>query len=66
MFAFFCVLLVGCDEQSPEEAATPIVERTGGPLILAVMPGLPPYAHFETNSGTMCGMDIDIVGCVVG
>ena len=61
MSAFFCVLLVGCDEQSPEGAAAPIVERTGDSLILAVRPGLPPYAHIETNSGTLCGMDIDIV-----
>ena len=59
--AFFCVLLFGCDKKPPEEAATPIVERTEGPLILAVMPELPPYAYVDANSGALCGIDIEIV-----
>jgi ABC-type amino acid transport substrate-binding protein len=53
-------LLVGCGKDSRD--AKPVAEeRTNGPLVLAVMPEIPPYAYVDTNSGETCGIDVDIV-----
>ena len=53
-------LLVGCGKDSRD--AKPVAEeRTNGPLVLAVMPEIPPYAYIDTNSGETCGIDVDIV-----
>jgi len=53
-------LFVGCGKDSRD--AKPVAEeRTNGPLVLAVMPEIPPYAYVDTNSGETCGIDVDIV-----
>ncbi len=56
-------LFVGCGKDS-RDAGPVAAERTKGPLVLAVMPEMPPYAYVDTNSGEVCGIDIDIVKAV--
>ncbi len=56
------VLLAGCGDGPESDAAPSAPKRVDdGTLILAVMPELPPYAYVNTNTGEMCGIDIDIV-----
>jgi polar amino acid transport system substrate-binding protein len=57
-----CAALAGCGREAAPEENDKIPERPAdGPLVLAVMPELPPYAYFDTNTGAICGIDIDIV-----
>ena len=54
--------LAGCGrEVTPEKNASVPERPADGPLVLAVMPELPPYAYLDTNTGAICGIDIDIV-----
>ena len=54
--------LAGCGrEVAPEKNASVPERPADGPLVLAVMPELPPYAYLDTNTGAICGIDIDIV-----
>lgn len=54
-----CVALAGCGADQEGDAAMQV--RTDGPLVLAVMPDLPPYASLDEASGEVVGIDIDIV-----
>ena len=57
-----CAALAGCGREAAPEENDKIPERPAdGPLVLAVMPELPPYAYLDTNTGAICGIDIDIV-----
>jgi len=57
-----CAALAGCGREAASEEKDKIPERPAdGPLVLAVMPELPPYAYRDTNTGAICGIDIDIV-----
>ncbi len=53
--------VAGCGK--PEAASVGVrPERPAdGPLILAVMPEMPPYAYLDAKSGEVRGIDIDIV-----
>ena len=64
----YCVIgllgatLAGCGREAAAEKTAKVPERPAdGPLVLAVMPELPPYAYLDTNTGVICGIDIDIV-----
>ena len=62
VIVLLCAALAGCGrdaEPTPTAAAEP--ERTDGTLVLAIMPELPPYACVDTNSGEVCGIDVEIV-----
>ena len=53
-------LVLGCGENSRK--TEPVAdERANGPLVLAVLPEMPPYTYRDTNTGEMCGIDVDIV-----
>ena len=54
-----CAALAGCGREAVQ--ADDAERPAGGPLVLAVMPELPPYAYHDTNTGAICGIDIDIV-----
>ena len=57
-----CAALAGCGrEAAPAENDKAPERPADGPLVLAVMPELPPYAYLDTNTGAICGIDIDIV-----
>ncbi len=60
-----CAALAGCgDGAAPSEEvdkAKAALRRDDGPLVLAVMPDLPPYAYIDEATGEICGLDIDIV-----
>ena len=55
--------LAGCGREvvAPEKVDKVPERPADGPLVLAVMPELPPYAYLDTNTGAICGIDIDIV-----
>ena len=62
--ALLCAALAGgCgDGPRPAESAPQAApDRTDDVLILAIAPELPPYAFVNTNSGDICGIDVDIV-----
>ena len=62
--ALICAVLAGgCGDGSrpAESAPCAVPERTDDALVLAIAPDLPPYAHVDTNSGEVCGIDVDIV-----
>ncbi len=63
--ALFFVALAGCGRDAVQEtAAAKTPERTDGTIVLGVMAELPPYAYVDTNSGEICGIDIDIIKAV--
>lgn len=60
--ALLCAALAGCGRDAePASAVGAEPERTDGTLVLAIMPELPPYAYVDTNSGEVCGIDVEIV-----
>jgi len=59
MVALACATLAGCGADHEEHIAEP--RRADGPLVLAVMPELPPYASIDDATGEIVGIDIDIV-----
>ena len=60
-----CAALAGCGRDAVQADDVKAPERSAdGPLVLAVMPELPPYAYLDTNTGVICGIDIDIVKSV--
>ena len=64
VLALFFVFLAGCGREEARETSLPPERRADGPLVLMVMPDLPPYAYLDTNTDTICGIDIDIVKAV--
>ncbi|MBR1588485.1 MAG: amino acid ABC transporter substrate-binding protein [Kiritimatiellae bacterium] len=57
-----CATLAGCGRNAVSSGDAKAAGRPDdGPLVLAVMPELPPYAYIDTSSGSVCGIDIDIV-----
>jgi polar amino acid transport system substrate-binding protein len=63
LIVLLCAALAGCGDREVAPAENDKVpERPAdGPLVLAVMPELPPYAYLDTNTGVICGIDIDLV-----
>lgn len=60
--ALLCSVLSGCGRESASAEPDNAPSRPNdGPLVLAVMPELPPYAYLDTNTDEVCGIDIDIV-----
>lgn len=60
-----CAALAGCGRDAVEANDVKAAERSDdGPIVLAVMPELPPYAYIDTNNGAICGIDLDIVKSV--
>lgn len=57
--AVAAVAAAGCGRGEGDGAATGV--RENGPLVLASMPNLPPYAFLDPESGEVCGIDVDIV-----
>ena len=58
--AVLTLTLAGCcGEPRAEDSATD--DRTDGPLVLAMMPNLPPYAFLDPATGEVSGIDVDIV-----
>ena len=52
--------LAGCGGDPPAE--DPVTDnREDGPLVLAMMPNLPPYAFLDPDTGEVRGIDVDIV-----
>lgn len=65
LIVLLCAALAGCGRDAVPASDVPASERPDdGPLVLAVMPELPPYAYLDTNTGVICGIDIDIVKSV--
>ena len=65
VFLLLCAALAGCGRDAVSENDANVVERPdNGPLVLAVMPELPPYAYLDANKGEVCGIDIDIIKAV--
>lgn len=60
MAALIGLMLAGCGGDRAD-AARPAKARGDGPLVLAVMPELPPYAYMDEKTGEVRGIDIDIV-----
>ena len=63
-FLVACVAVVaaaaaGCGRGEGEGETTG--GRREGPLVLASMPNIPPYAFLDPESGEVCGIDADIV-----
>ena len=57
-----CAALAGCGrEPVPTEGAKAPGRSNDGPLVLAVMPEVPPYAYVDRKTGEVCGIDVDIV-----
>ncbi len=62
VIALICAVLAGCGRDAVEGIGVKASARPAdGPLVLAVMPELPPYAYIETNTGVICGIDLDII-----
>ena len=60
--ALLCAALVGCGRETAVPDADKAPARPDdGPLVLAVILELPPYAYSDANTGEACGSDIDIV-----
>ena len=60
-FLLCCAALVGCSQDAGSANDADVVERPdNGPLVLAVMPELPPYAYLNADLGEVCGVDIEI------
>ncbi len=59
-----CALLLAasaCDSKK-EDGSQPVAERRAdGPLVVAMMPNLPPYAFLDPATGEVQGIDADIV-----
>ncbi len=62
-----CALLLAasaCDSKK-EDGSQPVAERRAdGPLVVAMMPNLPPYAFLDPATGEVQGIDADIVRAV--
>ena len=57
-----CAVLAGCGPDAASADGDGAAKRPDdGPLVLAVMPDLPPYAYEDKASGEIRGIDIDIV-----
>ena len=59
-----CAALVGCGREPAADAAKAPARSDDGPLVLAVILELPPYAYRDAKTGEACGSDIDIVKAV--
>ncbi len=58
--AVFALALAGCcGEPRAEDSAAD--NREDGPLVVAMMPNLPPYAFLDPDTGEVRGIDVDIV-----
>ncbi len=59
--AALALALAGCGDKS-RGAPEPATDNRGdGPLVLAMMPNLPPYAFLDPDTGEVRGIDVDIV-----
>ena len=59
--ALLCVALTGCGDSTASDGGNAARRGDDGPLILAVMPEIPPYAYIDRKTGEIRGIDIDIV-----
>ena len=58
--AALALALAGCG--GGQRAGDPVTDnREGGPLVVAMMPNLPPYAFLDPDTGEVRGIDVDIV-----
>ena len=58
--AALALALAGCG--GGQRAGDPVTDnREGGPLVVAMMPNLPPYAFLDPVTGEVRGIDVDIV-----